>query len=329
MTTAQPLPPPPILDLQSPVRGKSVRVAFPESTEPRTLKAVRILADQHLCVPVLIGSSAEILEHARAAGVSIDGIEIVPHDSQRFAAQLAEIRKDKGLTVAQAQELLTDSMYFATMLLANGIVQGVVSGAVHPTAHTLRPALQIIKTRPTVSLASSFFIMETHRGLFFFSDCSLNIELTAEELASVGIATAHTAQRFGVEPKVAFLSFSTKGSGKHERAEKVARAAALAQQALPGIAVDGELQVDAAMDEVVCALKAPHSPIAGAANVFIFPNLESGNIGYKLVQRFSGARAVGPIVQGLKKPVNDLSRGCTVEEIVDVACITALQALLG
>ena len=165
----------------------------------------------------------------------------------------------------------------------------------------------------------------TSTGLYFFADCALNIELTAEELAAVGDATAQTARHFGVEPRVAFLSFSTKGSGVHERAEKVARAAKIAQQAMPDIPIDGEMQVDAAMDEVVGKLKAPGSKVAGHANVFIFPNLESGNIGYKLVQRFSGAKAYGPIVQGLKKPVNDLSRGCTVEEIVETACITAIQ----
>ena len=318
-----------MIDLHAPIKGKGIRVCFPESTESRTLKAARILVDQNLCVPVLIGNRDEILAAAKQQGVSIDGMEIVPLQPEKYAAQLAEIRKEKGLTVEEAKQLLTDPMYFATMLLYYDVVKGVVSGAVHPTAHTLRPALQIIKTRPNVSLASSFFIMVTPKGLYFFSDCSLNIELTADELAAVGIATAQTARRFGVSPRVAFLSFSTKGSGKHERAEKVARAAALAAKALPDIPIDGEMQVDAAMDEVVCKLKAPNSPIAGKANVFIFPNLESGNIGYKLVQRFSGAKAIGPIVQGLKKPVNDLSRGCTVEEIVEVACITAMQSMNG
>lgn len=314
-----------MIDLHAPIKGKGIRIAFPESTEPRTLKAVRILADKELVHPVLIGNEAEIRAAGRAAGIALDGIEIVPHDADRFAQELADIRKEKGVTLADAKELLKDAMYFATMLLHNNLVAGVVSGAVHPTAHTLRPALQIIKTGPGVRLASSFFIMLTPKGLYFFADCSLNIELTAEELATVGVATAKTARRFDVEPRVAFLSFSTKGSGVHERAEKVARAAKIAQQELPDVPIDGEMQVDAAMDEVVGKLKAPGSKVAGHANVFIFPNLESGNIGYKLVQRFSGAKAYGPIVQGLKKPVNDLSRGCTVEEIVEVACITAIQ----
>jgi phosphate acetyltransferase len=314
-----------MIDLHAPIKGKGIRIAFPESTEPRTLKAVRILADKELLHPVLIGDEQTIREAARAAGVSTDGIEIVPHEPKRFAQQLHELRKEKGLGLEEAEHLLTDAMYFATMLLQSDLVAGVVSGAVHPTAHTLRPALQIIKTKPGVSLASSFFIMLTPKGLYFFADCSLNIELDAEGLAAVGIATANTAKRFGVEPVVAFLSFSTKGSGQHERAEKVARATALARAALPAVPIDGEMQVDAAMDEVVGKLKSPGSLVAGHANVFIFPNLESGNIGYKLVQRFSGAKAYGPIVQGLKKPVNDLSRGCTVEEIVEVACITAIQ----
>lgn len=317
------------MDLHEPVKGKRVRIAFAEGTEPRTLKAVRFLADNNLCVPVLIGDHNQIMDAAKQAGTSVDGIEIIHIEPDKYAPQLAEIRREKGLTVEQARELLNDSMYFATMLLHFEIVQGIVSGAVHPTAHTLRPPLQIIKTRPNVELASSFFIMETMKGLYFFADCALNIELTAEELAAVGIATAQTARRFGVDPKVAFLSFSTKGSGKHERAEKVAYAVKIAQRTLPDVLFDGEMQVDAAMDEYTAKIKCPDSPVAGKANVFIFPNLESGNIGYKLVQRFSGAKAIGPIVQGLKKPVNDLSRGCTWEEIVEVACVTAMQALNG
>ncbi len=318
-----------MIDLREPVRGKGVRIAFAEWKEPRTLRAVRILADEQLCVPVLVGNPSESLAAAKELGISLDGIELIAVDPEKFASQLAELRKEKGLTFEQARELLSDSMYFATMLLHVGAVAGIVSGAVHPTAHTLRPALQIIKTRPNVTLASSFFIMETSRGLYFFADCALNIELDAQGLAAVGVATAQTARRFGIEPKVAFLSFSTKGSGPHERSEKVAQAALRARELLPGVPIDGELQVDAAMDEVTGKLKAPGSEVAGHANVFIFPNLEAGNIGYKLVQRFSGAKAIGPIVQGLKKPVNDLSRGCTTDEIVDVACITALQALQG
>ncbi len=314
-----------MIDLHAPILGKGIKIAFPESTEPRTLKAIRILADKDLVKPVLIGNEKELHAAAKTVGITLDGIEIVAHDSDRFAQELADLRKEKGLSVQDAKELLKDAMYFATMLLHNNLVAGVVSGAVHPTAHTLRPALQIIKTRPGVALASSCFIMMTSKGLYFFADCALNIEFTAEELAAVGDATAQTARQFGVEPRVAFLSFSTKGSGVHERAEKVARAAKIAQQAMPDVPIDGEMQVDAAMDEVVGKLKAPGSKVAGHANVFIFPNLESGNIGYKLVQRFSGAKAYGPIVQGLKKPVNDLSRGCSVEEIIETACITAIQ----
>ncbi len=315
-----------MIDLHSAITGKGIRIAFPEATEPRTLKAVRILADKKLIAPVLIGDPKAVAQAAHSHGVSIDGIEVMPVVPERYAPALADLRKEKGLTVEDAQALLADSMYYATMLLQTGAVAGVVSGAVHPTSHTLKPALQIIKTVPGTPLASSFFIMQTNRGVYFFADCALNIELNADELAAVGIATANSARRFGIEPRVAFLSFSTKGSGSHERAEKVARATRIAQQALPDIAIDGEMQVDAAMDEAVGKLKAPDSKVAGHANVFIFPNLESGNIGYKLVQRFSGAKAIGPVVQGLRKPVNDLSRGCTVDEIVEVACVTALQS---
>jgi phosphate acetyltransferase len=318
-----------MIDLHTPIKGKNIRIAFPESNEPRTLKACAILVEKKLCVPVLIGNRDELLSAAKQVGVSLDGMDVVALVPEKFAPQLAEIRKEKGLSVDEAKQLLTDAMYFATMLLHLGAVDGVVSGAVHPTAHTLRPALQIIKTRPNVSLASSCFIMETPKGLFFFADCALNIELTADELAAVGVATVHTARKFGVAPRVAYLSFSTKGSGKHERAEKVARAAQLAKALMPDVPIDGEMQVDAAMDETVGKLKAPGSPVAGHANVFIFPSLEAGNIGYKLVQRFSGAKAIGPIVQGLRKPINDLSRGCSVEEIVEVACITALQSQHG
>lgn len=314
-----------MIDLHAPIQGKGIRIAFPESDEPRTLKAIRVLADKDLVKPVLIGDEKKLREAARVQGITLDGIEVIPHEPKRFAQTLYDLRKEKGLTLEEAEHLLQDAMYFATMLLHEGTVAGVVSGAVHPTAHTLRPALQIIKTKPGVKIASSFFIMVTQKGLYFFADCALNIELDAEGLAAVGDATAQTARQFGVEPSVAFLSFSTKGSGQHERAEKVARAAKLAQAAMPDVPIDGEMQVDAAMDEVVGKLKAPGSKVAGHANVFIFPNLESGNIGYKLVQRFSDAKAYGPVVQGLKKPVNDLSRGCTPEEIVEVACITAIQ----
>lgn len=316
-----------MIDLHAPIVGKGVRIAFPESDEPRTLKAIRVLADKNLVKPVLIGDEKRLREAARAQGIALDGIEIIPHEPKRFAHTLADLRKEKGVTPADAEHLLADAMYFATMLLHEGTVDGVVSGAVHPTAHTLRPALQIIKTKPGVKLASSFFIMVTQKGLFFFADCALNIELDAEGLAAVGMATAESARRFSIEPCVAFLSFSTKGSGQHPNAEKVARAVTIAQQAMPDVPIDGEMQIDAAMDETVGKLKAPGSKVAGHANVFIFPDLASGNIGYKLVQRFSDAKAYGPVVQGLKKPVNDLSRGCTSEEIVEVACITALQAL--
>jgi phosphate acetyltransferase len=315
-----------MLDLHAPIKGKGIRIAFSESEEPRTLKAVRVLADKQLVKPILVGEPQQIAQAAQTLGISLDGIELVAVDPARYAQDLSTLRASKGLSVADAQTLLTDAMYFATMLLQSGVVDGVVSGAVHPTAHTLRPALQIIKTNEHTPLASSFFLMETPRGLYFFADCALNIELNDEQLAAVGVATAATARSFGVEPRVAFLSFSTKGSGEHERAKTVARATRLAQQALPDVAIDGELQVDAAMDDVVGKLKAPGSPVAGRANVFIFPNLESGNIGYKLVQRFSGAKAIGPIVQGLRKPVNDLSRGCTVDEIIEVACVTAIQS---
>ncbi len=318
-----------LLDFHGPVQGKGVRIAFPESTEPRTLRAVRFLSDNTICVPVLIGDRSEIRSAADAVRVFVDDIEVIPHDPDRFSQELADLRKEKGLTREQARELLKDCMYFATMLLHNDIVAGVVSGAVHPTAHTMRPALQIIKCRPGVKLASSFFIMETDKGLWFFADCAINIEPTAEELADIGLATAQTALRFGVQPKVAFLSYSTKGSGNghHDRAEHVAKAVRLAQAALPNVAIDGEMQVDAAMDEETGRLKAPGSPVAGHANVFIFPNIDAGNIGYKLVERFADAEAIGPIVQGLNKPVNDLSRGCTAEDIVEVAAITAMQAL--
>ena len=237
------------------------------------------------------------------------------------------------MTIEQAREQMDDATYFGTMMVKMGDADGLVSGACHSTANTLRPALQILKTAPGTKLVSAFFIMCTDKaeygqdGTLLFADCGLNIDPTAEELSEIAIASANTWRQFmSDEPKVAMLSFSTKGSAKGEVPEKVQEATRLANEKAPELALDGDLQLDAALVKSVAALKAPGSKVAGNANILVFPDLEAGNIGYKLVQRFAGAEAYGPVLQGIAKPVNDLSRGCSADDIVGVVAITAVQA---
>ena len=245
----------------------------------------------------------------------------------KYSKKLYNLRKKKGLTFLEAKKLIMEPIYFATMMLYENEADGLVSGANHPTAHTLRPALQIIKTKKKNSIASSTFLMlKKNKEPLFFSDCGMNIKPSSKELLQIAVSTAETAKFFGIKPKLAFLSFSTKGSAKHEEVDRVLKAVKLAKKSLK-IPFDGELQFDAAFVSQVAKLKAPKSKVAGKTNIFIFPDLNSGNIGYKIAQRLGGYKALGPIVQGLKKPVNDLSRGCTIEEIKELAYITALQSI--
>lgn len=307
------------------------RIVFPESDEPRTIQAVSYIVKENIAKPILIGNKIS-LEKLYSNKI-FSKIQVVEQDTtcvDKFAKRLVELRKDKGMTPQIAVQELQDPMYMAVMLLEASEADGVVSGAVHPTSHTLRPAFQIIGTVDPHRKASGVFIMEDAKRLFLFSDCAVNPNPNAGELAGIAVDTAKTALTFGLNPVVALLSFSTYGSASHEMVAKVQEAATLAKRDAPkGSIIDGELQLDAAIVPLVCSQKAPKSPVQGKANVLIFPDLNAGNIGYKLAERLGGLQAIGPFIQGLRKPVNDLSRGCSVKDIVDVAAITVVQAQTG
>ena len=310
-----------------------------EGEDKRVVKAAADATKEGVAKIVLLGNEADI----KAANPEIDltGVTIVdPLTSDKlpaYNAKLCELRASKGMTSEQAAKLLTDGTYFGAMMLKMGDVDGLVSGACHSTANTLRPGLQIIKTAPGVSSVSSFNLMicppqgnqYCPDGMVFFADCGLNPTYTSEGLAECAIATANSAKAItGIDPKVAMLSFSTKGSAKHDNVTMVAEAVKIAKEKAPDLKLDGELQFDAAIVPSVAALKAPDSKVAGQANVFIFPDLQAGNIGYKIAERLGGFMAVGPICQGFAKPLNDLSRGCKSEDIVAAIAITALQTQL-
>ncbi len=320
--------------LKQKIQGKGIRLVFPEATDARILGAVVRLKNEGLVEPVLIGNVSEVKEAAQKAGVSIDGMEILdPKQYEAFDAMVASfVERRKGkVTEEQAREQLKDANYFGTMLTYMDQVAGMVSGAIHSTGDTVRPALQIIKTKPGISRTSGAFLMvrESDDARYVFSDCAINVNPNAQELSEIAIASAETASLFDIDPKVALLSFSTKGSAKSEEVTKVAEATQLAQKAAPQYMFDGELQFDAAYVPTVAAQKAPDSEVAGSATVFVFPDLQSGNIGYKIAQRLGGFEAIGPILQGLNKPISDLSRGCNEEDVYKLSIITAAQTLLG
>lgn len=313
------------------------RIVLPEGEEERTILAAEKIHQLELAYPILVGDDDKIQSKAKELGVNLDGIEIVnPEKSERlgeYIKEFYELRKNKGMTMEKADRIVRDPLYFGTMMVKLDDADGMVSGAVHTTGDLLRPGLQIIKTKPGVSVVSSFFIMMVpgskygEEGLLLFSDCAVNPNPTYEQLAQIAIATADTAKTLcGIEPRVAMLSFSTMGSADHETVDKVRKATELAKQLRPDLLIDGEMQLDAAIVEKVASQKAPSSKVAGRANVLIFPDLQSGNIGYKLVQRFANADAIGPMCQGFAKPINDLSRGCSDDDIVKVVVLTAVQA---
>lgn len=312
-------------------------IVLPEGEEERTLTASEEIKKQGLANVVLVGGLEKIQNKAKQLGLNLDGIEIIDPETsektEKYVQEFYELRKNKGMTIEKANKIVRDPLYFGTMMVKCNDADGMVSGAIHTTGDLLRPGLQIVKTAPKVSVVSSFFIMLVpdceygEDGMLIFSDCAVNPSPTAEQLASIAIATAETARNLcKIEPKVAMLSFSSMGSADHELVEKVRRATEIAKELRPDLDIDGELQLDAAIVEKVAKQKAPNSKVAGKANVLIFPDLQSGNIGYKLVQRFAKAEAIGPVCQGFAKPINDLSRGCSAEDIVSVVALTAVQA---
>ncbi len=310
-------------------------IVLPEGEEIRNVQAAVMIRDQGLAKLTLLGNPAKVKEVA--AGADLTGIDIIdPADSDKaplYAATLYDLRKAKGMTEEEAARKVADPMYYGIMMVKLGDADGLVSGAIHSTGDMLRPALQVIKSKPGMKTVSSCFLMECpdksfgDNGVMIFSDCGVNIDPDAEQLANIALGAADSARSLaGMEPRVAMLSFSTKGSAKHDNVTKVQEATRIAKEMAPDLALDGELQLDAALVEKVGQLKAPGSKVAGHANTLVFPNLDAGNIGYKLVQRLAHAEAYGPILQGIAKPCNDLSRGCSAEDIVATVAITACQA---
>ena len=310
-------------------------IVLPEGEEIRNVQAAVMIRDQGLAKLTLLGNPAKVKEVA--AGADLTGIDIIdPADSDKaplYAATLYDLRKAKGMTEEEAAKKVADPMYYGIMMVKLGDADGLVSGAIHSTGDMLRPALQVIKSKPGMKTVSSCFLMECpdksfgDNGVMIFSDCGVNIDPDAEQLANIALGAADSARSLaGMEPRVVMLSFSTKGSAKHDNVTKVQEATRIAKEMAPDLMLDGELQLDAALVEKVGQLKAPGSKVAGHANTLVFPNLDAGNIGYKLVQRLAHAEAYGPILQGIAKPCNDLSRGCSAEDIVATVAITAVQA---
>ncbi|MBR1792876.1 MAG: phosphate acetyltransferase [Bacteroidales bacterium] len=314
-------------------------IVLAEGTEERTLKAADFILGEGLARIILLGSETEIKILANKWGLhNIDKAQIIdPANNDRkqyFAEMLCEIRKKKGMQMDEAMRLVEDPLYLACLLIKNGDADGEVAGARNATGDVLRPAFQIVKTKPGVSVVSGAYIMILkdknygENGMMVFADCAATPCPTAAELGQIAVVSAQTAKHIAgfEEPRVAILSFSTKGSAKHELVDKVIEATRVAHDLDPNVKLDGELQADAAIVPKVAITKAPQSDIAGKANVLVFPDLQSGNICYKLVQRLAGAEAIGPVMQGMAAPINDLSRGCSVEDVINVVCITAFQA---
>ncbi|MCW0484902.1 phosphate acetyltransferase [Gaoshiqia sediminis] len=313
------------------------RIVLPEGCEPRTLRATEIILKDNIARIILLGNPVEIMKAAGECGVNITGAVLIDPktDSRRsaYADTMVEIRKSKGLTKEEALEMLNDPLVFAPMMIKSGDADGEIAGAINATGDVLRPAFQFVKTLPGVSVVSGAFLMFVndphfgHDGILVFADCAVMPDPDERQLAEIAVTTAKTAKAIvGMEPRVAMLSFSTKGSAQHPNVDKVVNALAIAKELDPQLKIDGELQLDAALMPEVARLKAPDSEVAGRANVLVFPGLEAANIGYKLVQRLANAEAIGPVLQGMAAPINDLSRGCSVSDIVNMVAITSNQA---
>ncbi|HER4769828.1 TPA: phosphate acetyltransferase [Streptococcus pyogenes NGAS226] len=318
--------------LREKILGKNMKIVFPEGNDERVVRAAARLKFEGLLEPIILGQSEEVRNLLTKLGFADQDYTIINpneyEDFDKMKEAFVDIRKGKA-TLEDADKMLRDVNYFGVMLVKMGLADGMVSGAIHSTADTVRPALQIIKTKPGISRTSGVFLMnrENTSERYVFADCAINIDPTAQELAEIAVNTAETAKIFDIDPKIAMLSFSTKGSGKAPQVDKVREATEIAKGLNPDLALDGELQFDAAFVPETAAIKAPDSAVAGQANTFIFPDLQSGNIGYKIAQRLGMFDAIGPILQGLNKPVNDLSRGSSAEDIYKLAIITAAQAI--
>ena len=327
-----------IESIKAKAKANKQHILLPEGTEERTVQAAAIIRDQGIADVTLFGKEEEIRAVADKYNVDLTGIGLIDPEThplyEEYVNRFYEMRKAKGVTPEKAAATMKDPLFFAAMMVKDKKGDGFVSGAINTTGNTLRPGLQIVKMRPGIKTVSSFFIMSVQDksygedGTLLFGDCAVNINPDADQLAEIALCTADSAKVLCdfKEPRVAMLSFSTKGSAKHENVDKVAAATAKVKELNPELMVDGELQADAALVEKVGQLKSPGSPVAGKANILIFPDLQAGNIGYKLVQRLGNAEAIGPVCQGFAAPINDLSRGCSVEDIVSLVAITAVQA---
>jgi phosphate acetyltransferase len=324
-------------DIISNAKKAKKRIVLPEGLEPRMLRAADIILRDGIARLILLGNPDQIRSEAEKLGANISQATLVDPKTdprrEKYAAMMTEIRKSKGLTTEEALHLLDDPLYFAPIMIKAGDADGELAGSINATGDVLRPAFQYIKTLPGVSVVSGAFLMFTndpnigHEGILVFADCAVMPDPDERQLAEIAITTAQTAKAIiGLEPRVAMLSFSTKGSASHDMVDKVVKATKLAMEMAPDLKIEGELQVDAALVKEVAQLKAPGSEVAGRANILIFPSLESGNIGYKLVQRLARAEAIGPVLQGMAAPINDLSRGCSVTDIVNMVAITSNQA---
>ncbi|MFI3271433.1 MAG: phosphate acetyltransferase [Pseudomonadota bacterium] len=311
-------------------KSQRMRIVLPEGCEERILRAADVLIRRQVADIILLGNADQVGTRISELGLELDGVQIIQPDlSPRFNDYVAayhEARKKKGISMEQAHDVMVDTTYFGTMMVKQGDADGMVSGAINTTAHTIRPAFEFVKTKPTVSIVSSVFLMCLKDRVHVFGDCAVNPNPSAEQLAEIAISAAQTAAIFGIEPRVAMLSYSTGASGKGADVEKVKEATRIAKERAPELLIEGPIQYDAAIDADVARTKLPGSAVAGQATVFIFPDLNTGNNTYKAVQRAADAVAIGPVLQGLNKPVNDLSRGCTVADIVNTVAITAIQA---